>query len=168
MMTSAFHFGKNAVCTLSFIVLICLVTAVSASDWPGFKSLNLPGLNYGSLKRDQEVTRIFETYKVLAEYNYYISGQGNIPYAIIGIHNKYKLRKGLWNKVDLTTQLLRSWIPQMDIIYGYRPYGSQILDHDGKPVGIWYSSKQWTTIIVEENMEVAVFTPEPPGFRSAK
>ena len=167
-MSSGFHFNKNMVCTLSIFILVLMVTAAQAIDLPGFKSLDMPDFKYGSLKRDQEVTRIFETYKILPDYHYYYSGQGNIPSAIIGIHKNYNLRKGLWNAVDLTTQLLRSWVSQMDMIYGYRPYGSQILDHDKKPVGIWYSSKQRTTIIVEESREVAVFTPEPPGFRSAK
>ena len=125
-------------------------------------------LEYGKLKRDKETTRIFQKYEFLPNHTYYICGQGNIPHAIIGIHNDYTLRKGLWKKVDISPQLLRGWVDQMDTIYGFQPYGSKILDNYGKQVGIWFSSKQWTTVVLEEDNGIAVFTPEPPGFRGGK
>jgi hypothetical protein len=56
----------------------------------------------------------------------------------------------------------------MDTIYGFQPYGSKILDNTGKQVGIWFSSKQWTTVVLEENNGIAVLAPEPPGFRRGK
>ncbi len=124
--------------------------------------------DYGKLKRDKETTRIFQTYEVLSDHTYYIYGRGNIPYAIIGIHNDYTLRKGLWKQIDISPQLLRGWVDQMDTIYGFQPYGSKILDNKGKQLGIWFSSKQWTTVVVEDNNGIAVFTPEPPGFRRGK
>ena len=135
---------------------------------PNVNGLDLLFFKYGKLKRDREVTRIFQTYKILPEYKYYASGPENIPYAIIGVQNDYKLRPGLWKKIDLTTPLLRSWVSQMDNIYGYPPYGSVILDHKKNHIGIWYSSKQWTTVIIEENNEVAILVPEIPGYRSGK
>lgn len=123
---------------------------------------------YGKLKRDRETTHIFQKYEVVPNHTYYICGEGNIPYAIIGIHNNYTLRKGLWKQVDISPQLLRGWLGQMDTIYGFQPYGSKILDNHGGQVGIWFSSKQWTTVVLEENNGIAVFTPEPPGFRGGK
>jgi hypothetical protein len=123
---------------------------------------------YGKLKRDKETTRTFQTNEVIPDHTYYTFGQGNIPYAIIGIHKDYTLRRGLWRQVDITTQLLRGWVGQMDTIYGFQPYGSKILDNQEKQVGIWFSSKQWTTVVIEENNVIAVFTPEPPGFRGGK
>ncbi len=47
------------------------------------------------------------------------------------------------------------------------PHGSIILDDNGQRLGIWYSSKQWTTIIIEEKNEIAILAPEPPGFGRA-
>jgi len=160
MTRSGVHLKRNMVRKLVVIFLIFMVPSAVAIELPSFK--------YGSLKRDPEVTRIFEAYEILPNYKYYYNGRGNIPYAIIGIDEGFKLRQGLWKEIELTTQLLRGWIYQMDTIYGYRPYGSKILDHTGKQLGIWYSSKQWTTVIMEDNNEVAVFAPEPPGFRSGK
>jgi hypothetical protein len=150
------------------LFLIGLMSTASALEFPSLKSLKLPSFKYGKLKRDRDVNRIFKNNEVLPDHKYYTSGRANIPYAIIGIQNNYELRPGLWQEIKLTTPLLRSWITQMDNIYGYPPYGSIILDNTDKRIGIWYSSKQWTTVIIEENNEIAVLAPEAPGFRSGK
>jgi hypothetical protein len=150
------------------LFLICPVSTASALEFPSLKSLGLPSFKYGKLKRDRDVNRTFETYKILPDHKYYTSGRADIPYAIIGIQNSYELRPGLWQEINLTKPLLRSWVSQMDNIYGYPPYGSLILDNNGKRIGVWYSSKQWTTVIIEENNEIAVLAPEIPGFRGGK
>jgi hypothetical protein len=148
-----------------YLALMAMVSNVNAIDIPGIGTVNLPSFKYGKLKRDRDVNRKFQTYKVLPNHIYYTTGLGNIPYAIIGIDKKYKLRPGMWREVKLTTPLLRSWVSKkMDNIYGYPPYGSMILDDNGKQIGVWYSSKQWTTVIIEENNEIAILAPEPPGF----
>ena len=153
------HFKKNAVLMFFLIYLPLLIP----SGW----AVEVLGMKFGTLKRDAEITQIFETYQILPNHKYYISAWGNIPYAIIGIDKNYTLREGLWKEVDITPQLLRSWVFQMEPIYGYPPYGSNILDHEGNRLGVWYSSKQWTTVILEEKNGIAVFTPEPPGFRGS-
>ena len=166
--------GENEIPLLILIWLfICLfligpVSTATALDFPSLKSLGLPSFKYGKLKRDPDINRKFKTYKILPDHRYYTSGRANIPYAIIGIQKIYKLRPGLWQEINLTTPLLRSWVSQMDNIYGYPPYGSAILDDNGKRIGVWYSSKQWTTVIIEEKNEIAVLAPEIPGFRGGQ
>ena len=132
--------------------------------------IELPGLNlkYGKLERSRDVTKTFETPLILENHQYYFNGWGSVPYAIIAIDNKYKLRKGLWKEVEATVPLIRRWVHQMDSIYGYPPQGFKILDNKGNQVGVWYSSKQWTTIVIEEGNQIAVFAPETPGFRGGK
>jgi hypothetical protein len=136
----------------------------------GAIDIELPGLSlqYGKLERSSEITNLFQTPKILPDHQYYYSGWGSVPYAIIAIDSRYKLRQGLWTKIEATVPLLRSWVREMDIIYGYPPYGSKILDHNGQQLGVWFSSKQWTTIIIEEENEIAVLAPEAPGFRGGK
>jgi hypothetical protein len=136
----------------------------------GALDLELPGLDlkYGKLEHSRDVTKTFETPRILENHRYYFYGWGSVPYAIIAIDRNYKLRKGLWKPIEVTVPLLRSWVHQMDSIYGYPPRGFRILDHKGTAVGVWYSSKQWTTIVIEENNQIAVFAPEAPGFRGGK
>ena len=147
-----------------FLALIVITFNAKALEIPGIGTVNLPSFKYGKLKRDRDVNRTFQTYKVLPDHKYYTSGQANIPFAIIGIDNKYKLRPGMWREVKVTRPMLRGWVSKMDNIYGYPPYGSRILDDNSKQIGIWYSSEQWTTVIIEENSEIAILAPEPPGF----
>jgi hypothetical protein len=151
--------------TAIFIIMVMALPALC-----GAIDIQLPGihLRYGKLERSRDVTKTFETPRILENHKYYYNGWGSVPYAIIAIDSKYKLRKGLWKEVEATVPLLRSWVHQMDMIYGYAPYGFRILDHKGNPVGVWYSSKQWTTIIIEEGNQIAVFAPEAPGFRGGK
>jgi len=149
---------------LGLIMVLTLPALCAAID------IELPGikLKYGKLERSREVTRDFETPIILKNHQYYYNGWGSVPYAIIAIDDKYKLRQGLWKEFEPTVPLLRGWVSQMDMIYGYPPYGFKILDHKGKVVGVWYSSKQWTTIVIEDNNQIAVFAPEAPGFRGGK
>jgi hypothetical protein len=169
MMTALRNYRqRNAGWILLLPALILMASGASALDLPDFKSFKLPSFKYGKIKRDRDVNRIFQTHKILPDHKYYRTGQGNIPHAIIGVQNKFKLRKGIWQSVDLTTPMLRSWVTQMDNIYGYPPYGSVILDDNGQRLGIWYSSKQWTTVIIEEKNEFAILAPEPPGFEGGQ
>jgi hypothetical protein len=146
---------------------IVIITVMALPALCGAVDIQLPGLNlkYGKLERSRDVTKTFETPRVLENHQYYYNGWGSVPYAIIAIDRKYKLRKGLWKAVEATVPLLRSWVNQMDSIYGYPPRGFRILDHKGAQVGVWYSSKQWTTIVIEEDNQIGVFAPEAPGFR---
>ncbi len=159
--------------TPTFHRIMVLMIAIGAllPALSGAIDLELPGgisLKYGKLERSSEITKTFETHQILPDHQYYYSGWGQVPYAIIAIDSRYKLRKGLWKKVEATVPMLRNWVREMDTIYGYPPYGSRILDHNGQQLGVWYSSKQWTTIIIEEQNEIAVLTPEAPGFRGGK
>ena len=128
----------------------------------------MPSFRYGSLEPDPAVTQAFQNSVVLPDYSYYTAGQGGIPHAIIGIHKGYSLRRTFWHEVDLTPPLLRSWVYQMDMIYGYPPSGYDILDDKGTKVGIWYSSKPWTTVIIEKNKTISVLAPEPPRLRGGR
>jgi len=163
---------KNSCSTLIWLhiclILIFNVASANALEFPSIKSLGFPSFKYGKLKRDRDVNQIFQTYQILPDHKYYTTGREKIPYAIIGVQADYVLRPGLWREIDLTTQLLRSWISQMNNIYGYPPYGSVILDNNGNRIGIWFSSKQWTTVIIEEKNEIAILAPEAPGFRGGK
>jgi hypothetical protein len=149
---------------------IVIITVMALPALCGAVEIKVPGLNlkYGKLDQSRDVTKTFETPRVLEGHQYYYYGWGNVPYAIIAIDRQYKLRKGLWKAFEATVPILRSWANQMDSIYGYPPRGFRILDHKGTQVGVWYSSKQWTTIVIEEDNQIAVFTPEPPGFRGGK
>ena len=85
----------NASWLIFYLLLITMASSVDALEIPGIGTVNLPSFKYGKLKRDKDVNQTFQSAEVLPDHKYYISSQANIPYAIIGIENQYKLRQRL-------------------------------------------------------------------------
>ncbi|MFH1582128.1 MAG: hypothetical protein ABIC39_08725, partial [Pseudomonadota bacterium] len=86
------------------------------------------------------------------------------PNAIIGIKNDYVLATKLWKGVDLDGKQLKNWIDRMHQTHDFpiSPYGSLILDHEGKQVGIWYSAWDSTIVKIEKDNHIVVHTPTVP------
>lgn len=121
--------------------------------------------NYGRLQSSHEVTQVFKNNQILADHVYYYSGFQRIPYGIIAIGNKYTLRSSRWKPIELDPTLLNQLTYRMRHVYSLEPRGAWILDPEGGRVGIWYSSRYQTTVIIEKDSQVVVVTPEPPDLR---
>ena len=133
-------------CTLFFIIMTSFV---------GYAN------NFGRIHSSGEVTRMFETYKILPDYRYYYSGSDVKPRGIIGIHNNYTLNSRLWKPVDLTPEQLKDWINfiLIDTTISIYNYGALILDPNGNQVGVWYSPRATTTVKMESDNQIIVHTP---------
>ena len=121
--------------------------------------------SYGRLQSSHEVTQVFQNNQILSDHLYYYSGFQRIPYVIIGIDNKFSLRSGRWRPIELNPTLLNQLAYRMRHVYSLQPRGAWILDPEGRRVGIWYSSRYQTTVIMEKDNQVVVVTPEPPDLR---
>jgi len=122
--------------------------------------------NYGRLRHNDEVTRTFQTYQVKPDYKYYYYGRTNMPYAVVGIDREYQMRSRIWREVDQDTEKFKEmvfWVWDDYRYYNQRNFtkGADILDPDGKKVGIWYSGLWWAAIRFEENKRIVVM-PETP------
>ena len=103
----------------------------------------------GSVKENPEVSRLFKTYQYHPEYKYYYAGSRNDPDAVVGIHNDYLLEETSgrsfmavrWTEFETTRENLELMISAIEK-HG-RPYGAEILDHDGTQVGIIYAFEWW-------------------------
>lgn len=120
---------------------------------------------HGRLQNSHEVTQVFQNQQILSDHQYYFSGFQRIPYGIIGIGSKYRLRSSRWKAIQLNPTLLNQLIYRMEHVYSLEPRGAWILDQDGNRVGIWYSSRYQTTVKIEKDNYVVVVTPEPPDLR---
>ncbi len=121
--------------------------------------------NYGRLQSSHEVTQAFQNYQILSDHLYYYSGFERIPYGIIGIDSRHMLRSERWKPIDLNPVLLKQLVYRMQHVYSMEPRGAWILTREGQRVGIWYSSRYDTTIIMEKDNQVVVVTPEAPDLR---
>jgi len=119
--------------------------------------------NYGRLQRNEEVDKIFKTYRTLPDHNYYYTGPAGRPDAIMGIHNDYTLETTQWTPFDPSGDTLKTGVDSINFHHSTRvrnyPYGFIILDPAGKQVGIWYSIWDWTTVILEKDKRIKVFPP---------
>jgi hypothetical protein len=81
----------------------------------------------------------------------------------MGIHPDYTLETTQWTEIDLTEGQLKKLINWINFHHRggtrYYPYGFLILDLNDKPVGIWYSIWDWTTVIVEGDNRIVVYPP---------
>lgn len=137
--------------------------------------------NRGTIREHHDVTRIFRSYQVVPDYNYFYYGVYLEPDTIMGIDKTYEIQTKLWNQVDLTPEQLETWVITLDRIRGDtnfarrymgRYQGAYVLDPAGKIVGIWYSKLDWGVFEFPQAKVIIPFAPslrpgsEPFLFRS--
>ncbi len=121
--------------------------------------------NLGRLQSSHEVTQVFQNNQVLTDHQYFYSGFQRIPYGIIGIGSRYRLRSSRWKPIELNPNLLNQLAYRMEHVYSLKPRGAWILDQEGNRIGVWYSSRYQTKVVIEKDNYVVVVTPEPPDLR---
>ena len=124
--------------------------------------------NIGKLQSSAEITQIFEDQQLLTNHLYYYSGLQGVPDAIIGIHPNYSLRTDRWQRVELTSATLKTWIFRMKSIQLVRPQGAWILDPDGNRIGIWFSALRQTPVRLAQNNRVIIVPPKPPQLQGIR
>jgi hypothetical protein len=130
------------------------------------------GGNYGTVVWDLELDNKFESYQVLPDHRYYITGGYGAPAAILAIHNDYQLENNanLWVPVpDVNSKHIQKWVdnltPEVNFWKGIQLMASSILDPDGKKVGAWYSGQRSTPVKFLEGNIIKVYTPNlEPSF----
>jgi len=99
--------------------------------------------NIGSVRTSPEVTRQFENLEINPNYRYWYLNQENNPFGVIGLDHEYGFDGGpLWRALDPDSPtfkkvvgLVESFPVPNSVTSGYN-----IFDHQGRPIGVWYSS----------------------------
>lgn len=134
------------VVTLTPIIVLSLLLFGCAGQ-TGMNSKNL-----GSIEEDRRITRQYEELTINPDFNYYYYGRELQPDVIMGIGKDYQVQSEFWHLFDLMEDQLETWV-----IWGYRNnrthcdsgrymgryMGAVILDPAGKPIGDWYSRRDW-------------------------
>ncbi len=119
--------------------------------------------NYGEIRPSGEATRLFESYKVVPNYTYYISGSDLFPDALIAVDKAYTLTGDLWKEVEMTPKKLKEIVGDMHVKSNEvleQLHGFDILDNKGKRIGIWYSIlRAKTSVKMEGEGKVLIYTP---------
>ena len=121
---------------------------------------------FGKFKRSDEVKKIYETYQVQPDYNYYYSGSNTRPDAVMGIQKNYTLTTPkLWTEVTLDSKQLKFWVEDIKKDPVYQPDGYFILDDKGKQVGTFYTRWDTGPVKMQGAMQVDVYLPEKDSYK---
>lgn len=116
---------------------------------------------YGSLKLDQQVQEEFESNRVPTEYKYYYYGFSTAPYVVFGIEPHYVLNSKMWREAAPDTKEFKDMIKWIWEDYGYQKFGADILDPNGKKVGILYSAITPTSVKFVGDNQIVVMPSTP-------
>ncbi len=137
-----------------------------------FLAICLAGLSgcsgtHGRLKVNSDVKDVFERYEVLPDYRYFYTESAAWPRVVIGIHKDYTLQSDYWNSVDVTPERLKRWVNfPGDFRHYFRANnGSDILDQNGRKIGVWYALKSksdWGVVQMIDDKTVDIIMLSPP------
>jgi hypothetical protein len=99
--------------------------------------------NVGSVRISPEVTRQFESLQANPGYRYWYLNQENNPYGVIGLDREYAFDGGpVWREVEAGSPTFRKVVGLVESfpVPGSKAVGHTFSDHQGRTIGVWYSS----------------------------
>ncbi|PIP35802.1 MAG: hypothetical protein COS92_04370 [Desulfobacterales bacterium CG07_land_8_20_14_0_80_52_14] len=118
---------------------------------------------YGSLRGNPSTTLQFKEVRVPQEYRYYYDGREFMPYAVIGIRPDIRFNSRIWTPVDPKDEKFKRMLNFMYFPYQQEdPVGSEILDPQGRQIGIWYSTYRHTAVKAEKDGSLSILSPYVP------
>ena len=118
--------------------------------------------NHGRLESNPDVTRAFETHRIMPDHTYYYRGTFSRPFVIVGINKNFELNLKLWVEIDTQSEDFRTLINRISIQStgrAGRPWGFKIFDHTNREIGMWYSTSRAVAIEVNENGQITKLSP---------
>jgi hypothetical protein len=121
---------------------------------------------YGRMVVNSDTKELFERNEVLSDHHYFHSGLAPHPRAIIGLHKDYTLQSDYWNPVEMTSEKLDLWLgfQHSSKKYFIGNNGLDILDADGRKIGVWFGLKDgrdWTVVKMIDHRTVNISLPMP-------
>ena len=129
---------------------------------------------YGGAVQDGDIKAMFDNYEYISNYNYFYTGYGNGPEAIVGIKKDYELVKVSgrvnvtnWQQFEPGGEKLKELVEAMKIPGLRQPYGSIINAPGGDQVGVMYTTRwesSYTEIRLKDRTILAVTPHNDEGF----
>jgi hypothetical protein len=99
--------------------------------------------NIGSIRTSAEVTRQFESLQINPNYRYWYLNQENNPFGVIGLDREYGFDGGpVWRAVESDSPTFKKVVGLVESfpVPSSMTTGYTISEHQGRPIGVWYSS----------------------------
>ena len=138
--------------------VMCLLAIVAA--FAGGCSM----ANIGSVRTSAEVARQFENLEINPNYRYWYLNQENNPYGVVGLDREYQLDGGpMWRALAPDSATFRKVVGlvQSFPMPSSSTSGYDIIDPQGRPIGVWYSSLSAGITVDPAAKAVSVATSTP-------
>jgi len=158
---SKYHALLTGRMVMAVFLMFCLAGLSGCSSFSG---------PYGRLVVNSDVKELFQRNEVLPDHQYFYTESPAWPRVIIGLHTDYTLQSDFWHPVTGTPKRIKQWL---DFEENPRPYsvpgnGSDILDENGRRIGVWYALKnardRGTVQIIDDRTVNIILRTAPERF----
>lgn len=120
--------------------------------------------NMASVRTSMEVVRQFQDLEINPNYRYWYLNQENNPFGVLGVDREYRFDGGpLWGPVDPDTATFKKVVGLVQSFpaMGSKVMGFEIMDSQGRQIGVWYSSLNAGISVDSVAKSVSVTTETP-------
>jgi len=126
-------------------------------------ALFISGCATGGVRSNPDVAQSFRNLSVPPGYSYWYLNLENDPYAVVGLERGWRIEDKLWRAVDPGTPTFGKVIGLVaDFpVPGSTTTGATLVDPQGAPIGIWFSSLIPGVRVDAESKLVIIHTATP-------
>lgn len=120
--------------------------------------------NFGSIRSSADVTRQFEEVEINPNFRYWYLNQENNPFGVLGLDREFTFEGGPhWGPLDPDAATFKKIVGlvQSFPVTGSRAAGFEIMDSEGRQIGVWYSSLSAGVRVDSPVKRVTVSTQTP-------
>lgn len=120
--------------------------------------------NFGSIRPSADISRQFQDLDINPNYRYWYLNQENNPFGLLGIDREYGFDGGpIWAPLDPDAATFKKIV---GLVQGFPVKGSsttgyEIMDSQGRQIGVWFSSLSAGVTVDPAAKKVSVATPTP-------
>lgn len=120
--------------------------------------------NFGSIRPSADISRQFQDLEINPNYRYWYLNQENNPFGVLGIDREYSFEGGpLWAPLDPDAAKFKKVV---GLVQGFPVKGSiaagfDILDPQGRQIGVWFSSLNAGVTVDPAAKKVSLTTQTP-------
>jgi hypothetical protein len=120
--------------------------------------------NFAGIRPSADVARQFQELEINPNYRYWYLNQENNPFGVLGIDREYHFAGGpLWRPLDPDAATFKKVVGlvQSFPVKGSITTGFEIMDSQGRQIGVWYSSLSSGVTVDSVSKSVSVTTETP-------
>jgi hypothetical protein len=120
--------------------------------------------DFGTVRPSADITRQFQDLEINPNYRYWYLNQENNPFGVLGLDREYHFEGGpMWGALDPDTATFKKVVGLVKSFpaKGSSTSGFEIMDPQGRPIGVWFSSLTAGINVDFAKKTVSVSTPTP-------